>query len=61
MATSFCKCLKCFNDATVLFSRTQYPTTNLFWWKFCEIKLAITEWCASADMAQAMQEKYDKY
>ena len=66
MAASFCKCLKLFNDATVLFSGTQYPTANMFWWKFCDIKLAITEWCASADiliasMAQAMQEKYDKY
>jgi len=66
MAASFCKCLKLFNDATMLFSGTQYPTANMFWWKFCDIKLAITEWCASADiliasMAQAMQEKYDKY
>lgn len=66
MAASFCKCLKLFNEATVLFSRTQYPTANLFWWKFCEIKVAITDWCASVDiliasMAQAMQEKYDKY
>jgi hypothetical protein len=66
MAASFCKCLKLFNEATVLFSGTQYPTANLFWLKFCQIKVAITEWCASADiliasMAQAMQEKYDKY
>jgi hypothetical protein len=30
MAASFCKCLKCFIDATVLFSRTQYPTSNMF-------------------------------
>lgn len=64
MAESFCKCLKQLNDATVLFSSCQYPTTNLFWWKFCEIKLALREWCESANvtiasMAEAMQKKYD--
>ncbi|KAJ1253533.1 hypothetical protein BS78_K242300 [Paspalum vaginatum] len=66
MAESFCKCLKIFNDATVLFSGCQYPTANLFWWKFCEIKLALREWCGDANitiasMAEAMQKKYDKY
>lgn len=66
MAESFCKCLKQLNDATMLFSGCQYPTANLFWWKFCEIKLTLEEWCESADitiasMAEAMQKKYDKY
>lgn len=66
MAESFCKCLNQLNDATTLFSGCQYPTTNLFWWKFCEIKLALREWCESANitiasMAEAMQKKYDKY
>lgn len=66
MAQSLCKCLEKFNDATVLFSGCLYPTANLFWWKFCEIKLALAEWCESADvsiasMAVAMQTKYDKY
>lgn len=66
MAESLCNCLEKFNDATLLFSGCLYPTANLFWWKFCEIKLALREWCASADvsiasMAVAMQLKYDKY
>lgn len=66
MAESFCKCLKQLNDATVLFSGCQYPTTNLFWWKFCEINLALREWCETANitiasMAEAMQKKYDNY
>lgn len=66
MAESFCKCLKQLNDVTMLFSGCQYPTTNLFWWKFSEIKLALREWCESANitiasMAEAMQKKYDKY
>ena len=50
----------------MLFSGCQYPTANLFWWKFCEIKLTLEEWCESADitiasMVEAMQKKYDKY
>lgn len=66
MAESFCKCLKTFSEATVLFSGCHYPTANLFWWKFCEIKLALREWCESANitiasMAAAMEKKYDKY
>lgn len=65
-AESFCKCLKTLNDLTVLFSGSQYPTANLFWWKFCELKLTLQEWCESADitiacMAVAMKKKYDKY
>jgi hypothetical protein len=37
-----------------------------YWWKFYEIKLALREWCESANitiasMAEAMQKKYDKY
>jgi hypothetical protein len=66
MAESLCNCLKKLEEATELFSRHQYPTANLFWWKFCEIKLALRAWCASANttistMADAMQKKYDKY
>jgi hypothetical protein len=64
MSESFCKCLKTFNEVVVLFSGCQYPTTNLFWWKLCEIKLALREWSESANitiasMTMAMQEKYD--
>jgi hypothetical protein len=58
--------LKKFNDATEIFSASLHPTVNLFWRKFCEIKLAIDEWTRSKDvgtvaMAKAMKEKYNKY
>ena len=58
--------LKKFYDATNLFSASTHPMVNLFWWKFCEIKLAIDDWCHSKDaativMAKSMQEKYNKY
>jgi hypothetical protein len=49
MVESLCNCLKKLQEATELFSGCQYPTTNLFWWKFCEIKLEIRAWCASAN------------
>ena len=49
MAEALCKCLQKFNDATMIFSGNQYPTANLFWWKFCEIKMVLAEWCESDD------------
>ena len=65
-AVALTKFLKKFNDATELFSASLHPTVNLFWRKFCEIKLAIDEWSRSKDagtaaMANAMKEKYNKY
>jgi hypothetical protein len=66
MATAICACLKPFAEATVLFSGHKYPTANMFYRKFCLIKLAIAEWCGSTNqvikrMAYSMQKKYDKY
>ena len=58
--------LKKFFDLTKIFSGTQYPTTNMFFRGFCEIKLYLTDWCNSNDatlcqMANAMSVKFDKY
>jgi hypothetical protein len=66
MAKAICECLKPFAEATDLFSGHKYPTANLFFRKFCLIKLAIAEWCGSSNkvikrIAYSMKKKYDKY
>ena len=59
------KCLKHFHEATQLFSGTKYPTCNLLFEEFCEIRLLLIEWQKSSDdtimtMAYEMK-KFDKY
>jgi hypothetical protein len=59
-------CLKKFYDLTEILSGTSYPTANLFYKGFCDIKLMIDDWCFSDDvvinsMALAMNEKFQKY
>lgn len=65
-AANISKYLKKFYDVTLLFSGTLYPTSNHFFRKFSEIKMAIARWCESSDltictMAYSMKEKFDKY
>ncbi|KAJ1256441.1 hypothetical protein BS78_K023900 [Paspalum vaginatum] len=65
-AQILCKCLKRFNDITELLSGTSYPTANLFYQSFCEIKALISEWCGCAngtirEMAHSMNTKFEKY
>lgn len=65
-AQTLCKCLKRFNDITELLSGSLYPTANLFYQSFCEIKALISEWCSSEnykirEMANSMNTKFDKY
>jgi len=53
-------------DVTLLFSSTSYPTTNIFFPKVCQIKLALMEWLDSPmsiiqQMATSMVLKFDKY
>ena len=60
------QCLKKFYDLTEILSGTSYPTANLFYKGFCDIKLMLDEWCFSDDatisaMAIAMNEKFEKY
>ena len=59
-------CLKKFYDLTEILSGTSYPTANLFYRGFCDIKLLLDDWCFSGDgtirdMAIAMNEKFEKY
>lgn len=44
LANELCDRLKIFYNVTELFSGTKYPTTNLFFPKICEIKLALRKW-----------------
>ena len=58
--------MKKFDDLTTLLSGNQYPTTNLFYKGFYEIKALISDWRKSNDttirkMAASMQTKFDKY
>ena len=66
MAKSLLPCLRKFFDLTELFSGTLYPTANLFFRGFCEIKLLLTNWCHSSDpiisnMAKTVILKFDRY
>lgn len=66
MAETLCKCLKRFDDITVLLSGTSYPTANLFYQSFAEVKALIREWCTSENeiiskMADSMNTKFEKY
>lgn len=60
--------LKRFFDLTELFSGTLYPTANLFYKGFCDIKIILTDWSKGKDsditirrMATAMLAKFDKF
>ncbi|CAN6182089.1 unnamed protein product [Urochloa humidicola] len=66
MATKVFQCLKKFYDLTELLSGSSYPTANLFYKGFCEIKDLLDKWCISDDltirqMAISMREKFEKY
>ena len=59
-------CLKKFYDLTEILSSTSYPTANLFYRGFCDIKILLDDWCFSEDatireMAVAMSAKFEKY
>jgi hypothetical protein len=65
-ATTLCNCLEIFYDATKILSGNHYPTSNLFFFEFCEINLKIIEWLNRngsfiVKMTKSMKEKFDKY
>ena len=58
--------MKKFYDLTEILSGTSYPTANLFYKGFCDIKLLLDDWSFSNDatisaMAISMSEKFEKY
>ena len=66
MAKEICERLKLFYDINNLFSGQNYPTTNTFFIKVCEIKKASYDWffClneAISTMALSMIARFDKY
>jgi hypothetical protein len=66
MAAKVFQCLQNFYDLTELPFGTLYPTANLFYRGFCEIKELLDEWCVDEDltirtMAISMSDKFEKY
>ncbi|KAK4345246.1 hypothetical protein RND71_035422 [Anisodus tanguticus] len=66
MAKLVCEKLEIFYKATRVFSGRNYPTSNLFFRKVCEIRLALRRWVESDVetirlMAKNMIDKFDKY
>jgi hypothetical protein len=66
MAATICNCLEIFYDLTELLSGTTYPTANLFYTGFCEIRELLGRWknhnnLIIRQMATAMSEKFEKY
>ncbi|KAF0909371.1 hypothetical protein E2562_035812 [Oryza meyeriana var. granulata] len=65
-AVTIFQALKKFYDLTELLSGTFYPTANLFYKGFCDIRVLLAEWCAGSNvviktMALSMSEKFEKY
>ncbi len=66
MARTINQCLEIFYDLTALLSGTSYPTANLFYRGFCDIKVILEKWKVCDDltirtMAIAMSVKFEKY
>lgn len=66
MALKIFQCLKKVYSLAEILSGTSYPTANLFYRGFCDIKVLLDDWCSSDDatiseMAIAMSQKIEKY
>ncbi|KAH1208654.1 Zinc finger BED domain-containing protein DAYSLEEPER [Glycine max] len=66
MATEICEKLEIFYKVTELSSGTQYPTSNVYFSKVCEIQLALNELIFSSNstiqgMADSMISKFKKH
>ncbi|CAN1225533.1 Zinc finger BED domain-containing protein RICESLEEPER 2 [Linum grandiflorum] len=65
-AAIVCQKLEVLSNISVLFSGDQYPTSNLFFPKICDLKLKLMEWKSDSDaiisaMATKMWTKFSKY
>ncbi|CAN0845434.1 Zinc finger BED domain-containing protein RICESLEEPER 2 [Linum grandiflorum] len=65
-AAIVCQKLEVLSKISVLFSGDQYPTSNLFFPKICDLKLKLMEWKCDSDatitaMATKMWTKFSKY
>ncbi|KAE8669896.1 hypothetical protein F3Y22_tig00112215pilonHSYRG00241 [Hibiscus syriacus] len=61
-----CELLEVFNDITLVFSASKYPTTNNYFPCICGLRIAMSNWLSSPcdyikKMVLVMLEKYNKY
>jgi hypothetical protein len=66
MAATIFQCLEKFYHLTELLSGTSYPTANLFYRGFCEIRELLSKWknhsnLTIREMSTAMSIKFEKY
>ncbi|KAK4275533.1 hypothetical protein QN277_018598 [Acacia crassicarpa] len=65
-ATAITSYLKLFVEVTNVFTRSKYPTANIYFPELCDIKLQLIEWCKNSDefissIASRMRSKFDEY
>uniref|UniRef100_A0A7N0V7W0 hAT-like transposase RNase-H fold domain-containing protein n=1 Tax=Kalanchoe fedtschenkoi TaxID=63787 RepID=A0A7N0V7W0_KALFE len=65
-AKLLCECLKTFYNATLQFSGSNFPTSNIFFPLICDISLKLKDWEYGSDerlsiFALRMRLKFDKY
>ncbi|KAK6238447.1 hypothetical protein QUC31_003916 [Theobroma cacao] len=58
--------LKLFVEVTNVFTRSKYPTANIFFPEICDIHLQLIEWCKNPDdyinsLAVKMRKKFEDY
>ncbi|KAK9037534.1 hypothetical protein V6N11_022442 [Hibiscus sabdariffa] len=58
--------LKLFVEVTNVFTRSKYPTANIFFPEICDIHLQLIEWCKNPDkyicsLALKMRKKFEEY
>ncbi|XP_015973324.1 zinc finger BED domain-containing protein RICESLEEPER 1 [Arachis duranensis] len=58
--------LKLFVEVTNVFTRSKYPTANIYFPELCDVKLHLIEWCNNSDeyissLALRMRSKFDEY
>ncbi|XP_027368336.1 zinc finger BED domain-containing protein RICESLEEPER 2-like [Abrus precatorius] len=66
MTTEICNAMEIFYRVIELFSGTQFPTSNVYFPKVCEIRLALNRWVFPFNttlqaMAETMIPKFEKY
>ena len=66
LAKEICEMLEWFYEVTKIFSRTKYPTSNLYFPYICEIKLSMSNWIGSPYVeirliVTNMIKKFNKY
>ncbi|XLR49966.1 hypothetical protein S83_000638 [Arachis hypogaea] len=58
--------LKLFVDVIEIFTRSKFPTANIYFPELCDVKLNLNEWCKNSDecissLALRLRSKFDEY